>query len=188
MVNPYEKCPVYENKNYLLRLVDMTDADDLLRVYSDERAVPFFNSDNCNGDNFYYTSLERVQSAIGFWLWEYQRQGFVRWIIADKSISCAVGTIELFNRSSNDYFNNCGVLRLDLRSDYERTENICEILSLIVLPAFDLFNCEMLATKVPPFASERKKAMESLGFEASQERLIGGHDGKAYKDYYVLKK
>ena len=45
MVNPYEKCPVYENENYLLRLVETSDAPDLLLVYSDEKAVPFFNSD-----------------------------------------------------------------------------------------------------------------------------------------------
>ena len=34
MVNPYEKCPVYENENYLLRLVETSDALDLLLVYS----------------------------------------------------------------------------------------------------------------------------------------------------------
>lgn len=66
MVSPYEKCPIYENENYLLRLVEASDAPDLLLVYSDEKAVPYFNSDNCNGDDFHYTTLERMQSAIGF--------------------------------------------------------------------------------------------------------------------------
>lgn len=188
MVNPYEKCPVYENENYLLRLVDLADAADLLQVYSDKKAVPFFNSDNCNGDDFYYTSLERVQSAIEFWLCEYQRKGFVRWVIVDKNTSCAIGTIELFHRKSEDYFNNCGLLRLDLRSDYERSGNISEILSLIVPPAFDLFDCEMLATKIPPVAAERRAVMEKAGFERSGEKLIAGKGGKAYGDYYVLKK
>ena len=146
MVNPYEKCPIYENENYLLRLVETSDASDLLQVYSDEKAVPYFNSDNCNGDDFHYTTLERMQSAIGFWLWAYQDKGFVRWAVIDKNARQAIGTIELFNRQAQDYFNNCGLLRLDLRSDYERTECIREILSLIVPPAFELFVCRMIAT------------------------------------------
>ena len=188
MVNPYEKCPVYENENYYLRFVEASDAPDLLLVYSDEKAVPFFNSDNCNGDDFHYTSLEHVQRAIEFWQWEYQQKRFVRWTIIDKNINHAIGTIELFNRSSQDYFNNCGILRLDLRSDYECTKNILEILSLILPSAFELFNCQMIATKIPYSASERKTAVESFGFTESKENLIGGNDQKIYTDYYVLQK
>lgn len=187
-MNPYEKCPVYENEKYCLRLVEASDAADLLLVYSDEKALPYFNSDNCSGD-FHCTLLEQVQGMIGAWLWEYQGKGFVRWTIIDKTIHHAIGTIELFNRSSEeDYFDNCGILRLDLRSDYEREEEIFKILSFIVSPAFELFDCRMIATKVPQSASQRKKAIERLGFAATEEKLIGYHDRKIYSDYYVLQK
>lgn len=186
-MNPYEKCPTYENENYLLRLVEDKDVSDLFLVYSDEKAVPFFNSDNCNGDDFHYTTMERMQKQIGFWLWEYQGKVYVRWSIIDKSIRQAIGTIELFHRDSKqDYFDNCGLLRLDLRSDYEREDRIHEILSLIINPAFSLFECKMIATKVPPFASERKAAMTGLGFAATEEKLIGNYD--QYGDYWVLQK
>lgn len=199
MVSPYEKCPIYENENYLLRLVEASDAPDLLLVYSDEKAVPYFNSDNCNGDDFHYTTLERMQSAIEFWLWAYKDKGFVRWVIMDKKVKQAIGTIELFNRGGNDqgqdsqstpkdYFNNCGLLRLDLRSDYERTESIWEIMSLIVPSTFELFACRMIATKIPPFATQRKDAAEQLGFALSEEKLIGGDDNRVYTDYFVLLK
>ena len=77
-MNPYETCPVYENENYLLRLVEPSDAADLLMVYSDEKAVPCFNGDNCHGDNFHYTSMERMESAIRFWLLAYEQKAFVR--------------------------------------------------------------------------------------------------------------
>ena len=171
-----------------MRLVEISDAPDLLLVYSDEKAVPFFNSDNCNGDNFYYTSLKRMQDAINFWLWAYKDNGFVRWTIVDKRVCQAVGTIELFHRRAKDYFNDCGLLRLDLKSSYEREESIFEILSMITLPAFDLFQCEMIATKVPSFALERKRAVKRLGFVRSKESLIGGEDQKVYTDYYILQK
>ena len=63
----YEKCNVLENENYLLRLVEAEDCEDLLKVYSDKNALPFFNSDNCDGDNFYYATKERMAEAFGFW-------------------------------------------------------------------------------------------------------------------------
>lgn len=187
MLSPYEKCPVFENKNYLLRLVDAEDASELLLVYSDEKAVPIFNSDNCI-NNFHYTCPEQMQETINFWQSEYRKQNFVRWTIIDKNMQHAIGTIELFNRESEDYFNDCGLLRLDLRSDYERLVYICEILNLVLVSAFDLFNCQMIATKVPPVAIERKIAVEQLGFVATKETLIGGQDRKIYTDYYVLQK
>lgn len=188
MTSPYEKCPVYENENYLLRLVEESDVPDLLLVYSDEKAVPLFNSDNCNGDDFHYTSLERMQSAVEFWKQAHQNKWFVRWSIIDKDSRQAVGTIELFNRSADDYFNDCGLLRLDLRSDYERTDSILDILSLIVPPTFELFECRMIATKVPSFATERKAAVQKLGFTLSEEAMIGSNDGVRYTDYYVMLK
>ncbi len=188
MIDPYEKCPVLENENYLLRLTETADAADLLLVYSDEKAVPFFNSDNCNGDDFHYTTLERMQDAIAFWQSAYQVKGFVRWTVVDKHSSHAIGTIELFNRKAEDFFNDCGLLRLDLKSDYEQEGHIYEILSLIVPPAYDLFGCRMIASKIPPYAAERRRAAEKAGFILSEEKLIGGHDGRQYGDYYILQK
>lgn len=184
-MNPYEKCPVFESENYLLRLVETEDAPDLLLVYSDEKSLPLFNSDNCTY-GFHCTSLQQMQETIAAWLQEYQGKSFVRWAIIDRRNDHAVGTIELFNRQSGDYFNNCGVLRLDLKNDYEREESIAEILSLILPSAFDLFECDFLATKIPPCASRRRTAMEKTGFTASEEKLIGSHSHEAYGDYYVL--
>ena len=54
-MNIDETCPVSENEKFKIRLLKNEDCDDLLKVYSDKMALPFFNSDNCNGDNFYMT-------------------------------------------------------------------------------------------------------------------------------------
>lgn len=64
MSSVYEKCPVFENDKFLLRFANKDDASDLLKVYSDKHALPFFNSDNCDGDNFYYSSVERMERMI----------------------------------------------------------------------------------------------------------------------------
>lgn len=187
MTDPYITCPTFESDSYLLRLAGPADTLDLLAVYSDEKAVPLFNSDNCHGNDFHYTTLERMQGAMDFWTEAYREKWFVRWTIIDKKTQKAVGTIELFNRQAEDYFNDCGLLRLDLRSDHEHEEGILEILSLIVPPAYDLFHCQMIATKVIPSAARRKEAVERLGFKSTGEALIG-HDGTRYFDYYVRTK
>ena len=64
MKNVYEVCPSFENEKYLLRFVELSDAQELLNVYRDEKAVPYFNSDNCHGDIFFYETLERMEEAI----------------------------------------------------------------------------------------------------------------------------
>lgn len=156
-----------EGENYLVRKLEVRDTSDLLNVYSDEKAVPLFNSDNCNGDDFHYMSLERMQQAVEFWLWSYTNKYFVRFSIIDKRIQKVIGTIELFHRDSKDYFNRCGLLRLDLKSDY------------------NLFDCDMVATKIPTFAGERKAAAVQNGFFATDKALVGGDDGKVYTNYYV---
>ncbi|WP_048000726.1 GNAT family N-acetyltransferase [Lactiplantibacillus herbarum] len=184
MNNVYQKCPQFTNEHYCLRLVTKDDWADLLQVYSDQQAVARFNSDNCGGDDFHYTTQERIQTAIDYWLSMYTQQGFVRWAIIDQQTTTAVGTIELFHRDAADYFDKCGVLRLDLRADYEHTNTIEQLLSPLMTVAFDLFNCEKIAIKIISTTAERAQAFTNLGFTPTNEALIG-HDGTKYHDYWI---
>ena len=180
----YEEVPEFENNDYLLRFVTVEDAKDLLKVYSDKNALPFFNSDNCHGDNFYYPTIERMNEAIQFWLYSYKEKYFVRWAIVEKKSNTAIGTIELFHRTAEDFFNHTGVLRLDLRSDLEKAEVIQNIANLIVPPAYDLFDADKIITKIPLYAIERQAAFGKSGFTKSEEFMIGTNDKYAYKDYW----
>ena len=100
MSNIYENVPKFESEKFLLRFVDKDDVEDLFAIYSDKNSLPFFNSDNCDGDNFYYPTKDKMEQAIDFWLKSYQTKWFVRWVIIDKVSLKAIGTIELFNRTS----------------------------------------------------------------------------------------
>lgn len=186
MTDVYKNCPNFENEYYVLRMVQKEDKLDLLKVYSDEKSVPLFNSDNCGGDDFHYTTEKRMEEAIDYWLWEYSRNGFVRWSIISKLTKEVIGTIELFHRAADDYFTNCGLLRLDLRSDFEVSSEIHKILQLIIEPAYELFSCDKIATKAIKTATERIWALEKIGFKNSDKKLIG-HDGTEYDSYFVLK-
>lgn len=180
----YVTCPEFSSRRFLLRQTTMADRDDLLKVYSDTAAVPIFNSDNCTGD-FYMTRPEDMASCIDFWLREYAQRYYVRWSVIDRAGGCAVGTIELFNRKAEDFYNNVGLLRLDLRSDYETPDAIREILALLLPPAFGLFSCGTMATKIPPCAAARRDTLTAMGFRPGPEPLRG-HNGTLYGDYYTL--
>ena len=182
-MNVYEQCPVLKSERFTLRLVEMEDAPGLMKVYGDERAVPLFNSDNCNGDDFHYTTLARMQQAIDFWLKSYHEwRCFVRWTIL--AAGEPIGTVELFHREAADAFNHHGLLRLDLRPDYETTADVAELLDLLHRHAYALFDCPILATKAPPFAEARCQALAQCGYIPSANSLIG-HDGTEYADYWV---
>lgn len=185
----YKEFPILENENFLLRAIDKEkDTQALLRVYSDTKAVALFNSDNCNGDTFYYETLERMQQAVDFWLFSYEQGYFVRWAVVDKQSTEPIGTIEAFRRDSKndlnpDAFNQYAILRLDLRSDWEKKDKIICILELIVPQLPELFGCIGVATKAIPQAEERRAALEIVGFHPTNNQMIG-NDGTAYGDYY----
>ena len=179
----YKEVPVFENNDYLLRFVKIEDSCDLLKVYSDKKALPFFNSDNCHGDNFYYPTIERMNEAIQFWLYSYKEKYFVRWAIVEKKSNTAIGTIELFHRIAEDYFNHAGVLRLDLKSNFETAAVIQNVAKIIVPAAYNLFDTDKIITKIPLYAIERQAAFEKLGFKKTNELLIG-IDNFSYRDYW----
>ena len=188
MNNIYEICPILENDRYLLKPASVSDTEDLLEVYGDKNALPFFNSDNCNGDNFYYPDKQRMRQAIEFWIRSYEQKWFVRWTVIDKEKGKAIGSIELFHREAEDDLNHVGLLRLDLGSAFEKADIIYNIMQIIVPPAYEMFECEEIITKVPVYAVERMEAAEKFGFEKTERLLVGTIDGYAYKDYWTRKR
>lgn len=185
----YAECPVLENDAYIVRLIEQGDAEDLMDVYGDKFALPFFNSDNCNGSNFYCSKLEDVENTVKYWLIEYfENKSFVRFSVVDKSKGKVIGTIEMFCRESEDSYNGCGLLRLDLRSRNEESDVIYGILSLVTEPFYDWFGCERIATKAAVYAVERIDALKRAGFVKSAEPLINAEQNMSYYDYWVIKK
>lgn len=182
----YQQIPQMEDARYLVRLVKPQDGKDLLAVYSDKNALPFFNSDNCGGDIFYYNTAEKMEAALSFWFFSYEKQYFARLAILDKIQKRVIGTVELCKRVSDDFFNGCGILRLDLGSDYEQEEVITPLLQLLKPFLFDAIGCDRIITKVPPYAVERKKAMEKTGYVPSSHCLMA--DGYPFNGYWILQK
>lgn len=182
----YKQCPVLENDKYKIRLIEETDSKDLLKVYGDKNCLPFFNSDNCNGSNFYCTTQDDMDNAIKYWLMEYHvTKGFVRFSIIDKQKKEVIGTIEMFNRQSEDFYNHCGLLRLDVRSDYENADDLYGMMNLFIDYFYKWFECSDIITKGALYAVERVKALEKMKFIKSDKPLIGNHKHLGYYDYWI---
>lgn len=183
-MNIYENCPVLEDGHYLLRLTRAEDLDGLLPVYSDRNALPFFNSDNCHGDNFYYETRERMKEVLDFWDYSYKNGWFARMTIIDKAADAVLGTAELCLRSSEDAFNGMCILRVDVGSAYETEEVLTGVFALLVPRTDALLGSRGILTKAPIYAVERIKALKNNGF-APSEHLLQGHDGYLYNGYWT---
>lgn len=175
----YKECPIYTTDKLTLRLTSLDDTKELLKCYSDERAVPLFNSDNCNGDDFHYTTIERMEEAIKFWQFSYENRYFVRLTVILNETKEKIGTIEIFNRQANDEFNNIGVLRIDLQSKYEKKQYIDEILDVSNEYFYGAFGVETIITKAIPEAIERIASLKSKGYVVLNKKFM------VYDDYFI---
>lgn len=179
MINVYEECPLYKRELISLRQTKEEDAEELLACYSDPRAVPLFNSDNCNGTDFHFTTIEQMKQIIKTWNYSYERKYYVRWTILLNETSLIIGTIEMFHRSYEDEFNHYGVLRIDLKSEYEVQPILNEILDIADAHFYELFDVHAILTKAVPAASERIKSLLKKGYQPLNKKLM------IYDDYFV---
>jgi [ribosomal protein S5]-alanine N-acetyltransferase len=178
--NAYEKCPIYETNSFVLRLVQKSDAQDLLECYSDSISAKFFNSDNCI-NNFIYKSLDEMKSCIEFWIQSYENQYFIRFSIIDKKINKAIGTIEFFARKEAfENIGKVGVLRVDLVSEYEIETLMTEVLNVINDNFYEVFKVQSIITKAIPQAEQRIIALRNSGYKELNDNPV-----MLFDSYYV---
>lgn len=179
METVYKICPTLKNQLITLRQTIVEDADELLKCYSDVHAAPFFNSDNCHGDTFFYTTVERLKQTMEFWDYAYRHRHFVRWTVIVNSTSEIIGTIEMFHRRADDEFDHYGILRIDLQSKYENKEILNSILEISNQHFYELFNVHSILTKAIPTAKERIISLKENGFCPLNKKFM------IYGDYFV---
>jgi len=175
----YKQCPIYKNGIITLRQTIDNDAEELLKCYSDEKAIPFFNSDNCHGDDFHYETIEKMRRAIEFWNYSYEHKYFVRWTVIINNTNEKIGTIEMFHRIADDEFNHYGVLRIDLQSKYEEQKYIDDILEIADNNFFKDFVVKYILTKAIPTAEERIASLCKNGYSPINKKVM------TYNDYFV---
>lgn len=175
MYDVYQKCPIFSNEIVTLRLTSTEDAEELLNCYSDEAAVPIFNSDNCHGDDFHYTSLEQMKKEVEFWQYSYDSRWFVRMTIILNATNEKIGAVEMFNRDSESIYGSHGVLRIDLMSKYERENIISAVLDLADKHFFTAFDVGCILTKAIPVAEQRIAALKTHHYLEAEDFEVGSN-------------
>ena len=170
---------------YSLRDLQLDDWKELIVVYKDAMCIPFFNSDNCHGDIFYYSTEERMKKAIRFWMESASKGHFVRKVIVDNSNNRAIGTIEYFVRQNEPNYNDAILLRVDVHHYYEQKKALMKIFRIAMKEAYSAFGRMPLITKGWDYAVERKEALSFLGFKECKEPLIG-HENESFQHYWAF--
>ena len=176
--DPYIKCPEYGSEHFHLRLVSMDDAEDLFLCYSDPKAQEIFNSDNCTSD-FKFATIEHMKAYMEGWLDAYKNRGFIRYSIIDKETDKVIGTIEIFGGPIGGKRTEFGVLRIDVRHEYENEEPLAELLK-ISDSFFGDVNTEKFITKAIPEAAHRINALVKNGYIPTSTG-----DGGMREHYYI---
>ena len=154
-------------------------------VYLTPAALPYFNSDNCNGDNFYYATREQMEEAVSFWELAYKNRWFARLTILEKESGALIGTMELCYRASEDAFNGMCVLRVDVGSAYEREAVLSELFELVTPHTDAWLGSKGIVTKAPVYAVERVAALKKCGFSPSEHFLLDSRSGYPYSGYWT---
>jgi [ribosomal protein S5]-alanine N-acetyltransferase len=175
----FKECPIYTTEILTLKLTSLEDVAELLKCYSDEKAVLLFNSDNCNGDDFHYNTIERMKEAVEFWKYSYEHRYFVRLTVFLNATKEKIGTVEMFKREEVDEFNHFGVLRIDLQNKYEKKQYIDEILQISNQNFYKDFGVESILTKAIDIATERIASLKKKGYVKIDKKFM------IYDDYFV---
>lgn len=182
-MNPFIECPVYETERFTVRKLKREDAEELFSCYSDLEAARYFNGDCC-GDDFYYTDMKKFKGCVEYWLSRYDAGDFVRWSIQDKERQILIGTVEVC--PSLKYAADgkmMGILRIDLKSEYEKEEYLEELVNALVQHIYEDFQVASVLMKIQKDATERKKLIRKLYFVPAKDEC-----NISFLDYYVCYK
>ncbi len=181
--NPFENCPEYETKNYLITKIKIEDAEDLYEVYSDSTTRKHMNNDNCNGE-WPCNSLEVVKEEIKSWEKEYKEKYYIRWTITQKSNMKSVGTIEMAPAPAKlrffDGMCTTAILRVDIKSELETEEVFSEIYEITNNEIIEVFGIEKIITKGEPEEIERVR-----GLENSKYKRLPNNELIPFPNYYI---
>lgn len=105
-----------------------------------------------------------MSQAMDFWDLSYKNGWFARFSIVDKTVSTVIGTVELCLRVSEDEFNNMGILRVDVRSDYEKENELYNLFTLVVPKIENLLGVQRCSYKSANLCSRANKSNSKSRF------------------------
>ena len=173
-------CPEYVTGHFKIRKLEAGDAEELFSCYSDSEAARFFNGDCC-GDDFYYTDKDKFRKCVEYWLSRYEARDFVRWSVLDRKTGLLIGTMEVCPSLKYAVDGKMmGILRIDLKSEYEQWSILKELMDVLVCHIYEDFEIDSIIMKIQKDAGERQKLIKGYQFVAAKEEC-----NISLEDYYI---
>ena len=173
-------CPEYETDHFKIRKLEAGDVEGLFPCYSDPEAARYFNGDCC-GDDFYYTDKEKFRECVEYWLSRYEAQDFVRWSIQDKEKKFLIGTVEVCPSLKYAVDGKMmGILRIDLKSEYEYWTVLKELMDVLVCHIYEDFEVVSIIMKIQKDAAGRQKLLKEYQFVNAKEEC-----NISLENYYI---
>lgn len=116
-----------------------------------------------------------------YWLSCYEARDFVRWSVLDKGSGLLIGTIEVC--PSLKYAvdgRQMGILRIDLKSEYEQWPVLKELMDVLVCHIYEDFEVASVIMKIQKDARERQKLIKEYQFVTAKEECNISLEG-----YYI---
>lgn len=176
----FQNCPIYQSDRFEIRKMEMKDAHELFRCYSNPQAARYFNGDCC-GDDFYYTDYEKFLECMKFWESRYQVRDFVRFTIVDQKQKEIAGMVEIcpsYKYSADG--SKIGILRIDLLPEYENEKMLNELLTLILEHIYEDFEVQAVLMKAQEYATARRNILKKFHFVAAMDEC-----NISFRDYFI---
>ena len=172
----FQNCPIYQSDRFEIRKMEMKDAHELFRCYSNPQAARYFNGDCC-GDDFYYTDYEKFLECMKFWESRYQVRDFVRFTIVDQKQKEIAGMVEIcpsYKYSADG--SKIGILRIDLLPEYENEK----MLNVILEHIYEDFEVQAVLIKAQEYATARRSILKQFHFVAAMDEC-----NISFRDYFI---
>ena len=163
----FQNCPIYQSDRFEIRKMEMKDAHELFRCYSNPQAARYFNGDCC-GDDFYYTDYEKFLECMKFTIVD-QKQ---------KEIAGMVEICPSYKYSADG--SKIGILRIDLLPEYENEKMLNELLTLILEHIYEDFEVQAVLMKAQEYATARRSILKQFHFVAAMDEC-----NISFRDYFI---
>lgn len=178
--SPFIYCPRLKNNRIRIRQLRLDDADKLLSCYQQQGKAPtYFNLDFSN-ETIPCQNKEQVKNLLKFYLSQSKSKKSVYWTVIDLFNNNSIGVISITPLEKNEDYKNVGLLRMDIKSEYETKEIISAILNMTE-QLYELFDLNTIISKAWLTSRHRINAMLENGFKESFDRYLIKKDGYFFK-------
>lgn len=168
----YPQMPVIETKNYLLRQVNLNDAQDMFEYYKESKVVKYLPM------NVHKTVLDTKRFIKSFFIYNYKQGKIGHFAVVDKAKNKVIGNVGLNNIDKNDIEGEIGIC---INPIYWGHDIATELGKEILKFTFSSTNIKTVVANTYEDNKRTRKSLENLNF-----RYYNTYDKKIVKGMKII--